>query len=343
MKPKVWAGAVMAALALVCAPVAAFAQPAPKHNSAGAASYDDAVDAQRIYCVDASTGNASACGGGSSLTSTAKATSPTCADGTPCGPYTDLHGGNRTVLQDGSGNVLSFSDIVGTDVPLNTASTGNEVDVLLDGGLGLLKANLAGLTASGATFVLECIENAAAASPVYAAKKTTTSLSSITADGDYRWDIGGDGKCRFRPSVAGTGSVTINLRATTGIAPQPVAISSGALTQIIQADAGALLNMTTATTTKLIAGVVGKKTYITHLHFMANGTTSAKLVSGTRTTTDCDTGQADLTESEDLTAQVGFSEGSGLGPIYFGPAGKDICAVNGSGVNLHVYAAHTQF
>lgn len=122
--------------------------------------------------------------------------------------------------------------------------------------------------------------------------------------------------------------------------PHPVTCVSGcSASGSIVADTTPFLNMTTATTTKIVTGTSGKKTYITHLRFMANGATTFKLVSGTGT--NCATGTADLTETWDLTAQVGAAFG-GAGPVVIAPTAADVCGVNSAAVNLRFGLAETQ-
>lgn len=117
--------------------------------------------------------------------------------------------------------------------------------------------------------------------------------------------------------------------------------ASGVATPVPQADATPFLNMTAATTTKIVTGAAGKKTYITHARFHASGTTTAKLVTGTGA--NCGTSTADLTETLDLGANDGETFGSGLGAVIIAGAGLDVCVFNGQGVNLRVGMAETQF
>jgi len=117
--------------------------------------------------------------------------------------------------------------------------------------------------------------------------------------------------------------------------------SGGNLVGIIQADNHATIDMSTATTTQIIALSSGKKTYITHLDFMAGGTTNFKLVRGTGT--NCGTGTADLTKSYPLTAQSGAALGTGLGPIIFVPSGEAVCATNSAAQQVTGLISYTQF
>ena len=109
----------------------------------------------------------------------------------------------------------------------------------------------------------------------------------------------------------------------------------------VQADTTGFLNMTTATTTKIITGVAGLQTYFTQVRFHAAGTTTAKLVTGTGA--NCGTGTADLTETLDLAASDGMVMGVGIGPVVIAGAGLDVCAVNSTAVNLRLGWAEAQF
>ena len=113
------------------------------------------------------------------------------------------------------------------------------------------------------------------------------------------------------------------------------------LSPLFAATTTPFLNMTTATTTRIVTGVANKSTYIINLRYIANGTTTFKLVTGTGT--NCGTGTADLTETWDLTAQAGAAYSGALGPVVVAAAALDICVVNSAAVNLRVGLAAAQF
>jgi len=115
--------------------------------------------------------------------------------------------------------------------------------------------------------------------------------------------------------------------------------SGGNTVGVIQASASAFLNMTTATTTKIVTGSASKKVYVTSFRLHAGGTTTAKFVEGTGT--NCGTGTADLSETFDFAASDGSNQGNGLGPVLVAAtAGDDICVLNGSAANLRVGVAY---
>ena len=98
------------------------------------------------------------------------------------------------------------------------------------------------------------------------------------------------------------------------------------------ADNSAFLNMTTATTTQIVALSSGKAIYVSSYDLNANGTTTANFVYGTGT--NCATGTTAITSTLNLTAQAGIARGSGLVTLFKVPASNALGVVNGSAVNL---------
>lgn len=92
------------------------------------------------------------------------------------------------------------------------------------------------------------------------------------------------------------------------------------------------INISTATTTKLVAGVSGKSTLVLHWDAVAAGTGNLTLEYGTTTTTACDTGAVALTGPYPLAAQARVEAGNGQGEIFALPAGADLCAVTSAAV-----------
>lgn len=117
--------------------------------------------------------------------------------------------------------------------------------------------------------------------------------------------------------------------------------SGGNLTGIIQADASVPINISTATTTQLVALSAGKKIYVTNYKVIAGGTGNFKFVYGTGT--NCGTGTTDLEGANNLTAQAGSSDGGGLGAILFVPAGNALCATTSANVQMSGHVAYTQY
>jgi hypothetical protein len=118
---------------------------------------------------------------------------------------------------------------------------------------------------------------------------------------------------------------------------------SGNLKPIIQADSSARINISTATTTQLVAGSSGLKTYVTGWDVIAGGTGNITLEYGTQTTNPCDTGTTTLTGAYPLVAQAGISRGGALGAIYIVPAGNALCALTSAAVQMSGSVSYTQF
>lgn len=118
-------------------------------------------------------------------------------------------------------------------------------------------------------------------------------------------------------------------------------VSGGNVVGLIQADTSVKIDMSTATTTQLVALSSGKKIYVTAWDVVAAGTGNFKLVYGTGT--NCGTGTTDLTAAYNLVAQAGIAKGSGLAPILIVPASNALCGVSSAAVQMSGSLAFTQF
>lgn len=117
--------------------------------------------------------------------------------------------------------------------------------------------------------------------------------------------------------------------------------SSGNLTGIIQADNSSPINVSTATTTQIVALSSTKKIYVTSYDVVAAGTGNITFVYGTGT--NCATGTTSLTGAYNLTAQSGIAKGSGIGPVLVIPASNALCVTTSAGVQMSGSVAYTQF
>ena len=124
-------------------------------------------------------------------------------------------------------------------------------------------------------------------------------------------------------------------------AVQAGAVSSGNLVGMIQSDASQPINISTATTTQLVALSSGKKIYVTSWDVIAAGAGNITLEYGTGT--NCGTGTTALTGAYNLTAQAGVAKGNGLGPVLVVPAGNALCALTSAAVQISGSVAYTQF
>lgn len=110
---------------------------------------------------------------------------------------------------------------------------------------------------------------------------------------------------------------------------------------IIQANAHAIIAMSTATTTEIIAASGATVIYVTGYDFLADGTGTFKFVRGTGT--NCGTGTTDVSGTYRLKDGYGISRGGGLGPILVGAASGALCVTSSAAININGTVSYTQF
>lgn len=101
---------------------------------------------------------------------------------------------------------------------------------------------------------------------------------------------------------------------------------------VLQATSSVPINISTATTTQLVAISSGKAVYVTSWDVIASGTGNITLEYGTGS--NCGTGTTALTGPYALAAQFGIAKGNGLGPILVVPANNALCAVTSAAVQM---------
>ena len=109
----------------------------------------------------------------------------------------------------------------------------------------------------------------------------------------------------------------------------------------IQASNSNAINISTATTTELIALDANKTIYVTSWDVMAGGTGNFTLVFGSGTA--CGTGTTSLTGAYPLIAQAGIAKGNGLGIVLAIPKGKALCATTSANVQMSGSVSFVQF
>ena len=119
------------------------------------------------------------------------------------------------------------------------------------------------------------------------------------------------------------------------------AVSSGNLTGLIQADHSTPINVSTATTTQLVALSSGKAISITHWDVVVAAADNVTLEYGTGT--NCGTGTTALTGAYNFGANGGRAGGTGLGPILFVPAGDALCILTSAAAQASGVVSYTQF
>jgi hypothetical protein len=108
------------------------------------------------------------------------------------------------------------------------------------------------------------------------------------------------------------------------------------------------LQMTTATTTQLVAGILGQNIRVCAYGiqgYIAGSKTTMQFVSGTTTTTPCDTGAMLLTAPWAFTTSTSspISFGSGLGQLFITASGANLCAVNSATGTIEIDVSYTIF
>jgi hypothetical protein len=119
------------------------------------------------------------------------------------------------------------------------------------------------------------------------------------------------------------------------------AVSSGNLTGLVQADHSTPINVSTATTTQLVALSSGKAIYITHWDVVVAGADNVTLEYGTGS--NCGTGTTALTGAYNLPANGGVSAGVGLSPVIIVPAGDALCILTSAAAQASGVVSYTQF
>jgi hypothetical protein len=143
---------------------------------------------------------------------------------------------------------------------------------------------------------------------------------------------------------AGTSATSAQaVQGVTGGVPMPTvgANTGGSLTSIIQAGASVPINISTATTTQLLAAATGKAIYVTAWDVIAAGTGNITLEYGTGS--NCGTGTTTLTGVYSLAAQFGIAKGNGLGPVLIVPTSNALCALTSAAVQMSGSVSYTQF
>jgi hypothetical protein len=92
------------------------------------------------------------------------------------------------------------------------------------------------------------------------------------------------------------------------------------------------IEISTATTTRLVTGVANKRIYVTAVDVIAGGTGAIQFISGTGAT--CGTGTVNVSGNYAFTAQVGMTKAAGNGAIWVLGLGLSLCAVTSAGVGM---------
>jgi hypothetical protein len=140
--------------------------------------------------------------------------------------------------------------------------------------------------------------------------------------------------------AAGTGVQRVTIASdTTGV----VQVKGQNSTSPIYCTESAFLNMTTATTTQIVALSGSTVIYVCSYSIHVGGAADVKLVSGTGT--NCVTGQADESTNYDFgAADAGINRTAGGGNIVLKTdAGDALCVTSSAAVDVDVEVSYAQF
>lgn len=107
------------------------------------------------------------------------------------------------------------------------------------------------------------------------------------------------------------------------------------------ADTSAAINVSTATTTQIVALASAKKIYVSSFDVVAGGTGNITFVYGTGS--NCGTGTTSLTGAYNLTAQAGIAKGNGLGAVLVVPASNALCVTTSAAVQMSGSVSYAQY
>jgi hypothetical protein len=101
------------------------------------------------------------------------------------------------------------------------------------------------------------------------------------------------------------------------------------------------INVSTATTTQLVAISGSTSIYVTSFDVIAGGTGNITFEYGTGAS--CGTGTTALTGAYNLTAQAGIAKGNGLGTVLKVPSGNALCVLTSAAVQMSGSLSFQQF
>jgi hypothetical protein len=109
----------------------------------------------------------------------------------------------------------------------------------------------------------------------------------------------------------------------------------------VQASNSVAINISSATTTQLVALAANQTIYVTSFDVVTGGTGTIQFEYGTGTT--CGTGTTILTGAYNLIVNSILTKGNGLGPILIVPPGNALCAVTVGAVQYSGSLSYAQF
>ena len=222
-----------------------------------------------------------------------------------------------------TGSTLQFSGFSGAQTGLlicyGTTSATLELDTLMD-------------TASPGHYAQQTITQVINGNPSKAANFTMSGSSSgIMGKVNLAEAVGAQIRAT---GFTSSSSLTCTLRLSTNIADL-------AVSNLLPRGSSIPINISTATTTQLVALSGTKSIYVSAFDVMAGGTGNITFEYGTGS--NCGSGTTPLTGAYPLTAQQGFTKGDGMAPVLIVPAGNALCALTSAAVQMSGSLTYVQY
>lgn len=177
--------------------------------------------------------------------------------------------------------------------------------------------------------------------------------NGATGTGSPRVTLSNDNTIPTGWPTAANQATQIATQGATTVAPATVPATAAAETEISLLKAitnlgatplnnsSVAINVSTATTTQLVALSGSLVIYVTSFDVIAGGTGNITFVYGTGSS--CGTGTTSLTGAYPLTAQAGIAKGSGIGTVLKVPAGNALCVLTSASVQMSGSVSYQQF
>lgn len=164
-------------------------------------------------------------------------------------------------------------------------------------------------------------------------------VSSITTAGAYRINAAGTNKVRLNVTALAA-SCTFSGAGTTGSGPMYAVGDPCQNPDLMKSSAA--INISSATTTAVVALAAGKTTHVCEFSATAAGTNPTILfLTGTETTTPCDTGAANLSGTFAPTAGTAVRLG-GSGTVMKSAAAGQLCITSGGTPSIQGVLTYVQ-
>ncbi len=263
--------------------------------------------------------------GGLALDATLSATQPRTVTGNTASGTAD------------SGNPVKTGGVFNTTPP--TVTTGQRVDQQMTArGEVLVAKGVSGFSIDNTTFTAN--QGTANATPWNENVAQINGVTPLMGNG-----VTGTGSPRVTLASDNSNAAGIGGSATGSAVPSAarfVGGRSGAnLEGFERCDSSAFLNMSTATTTEIVALTAAQSIRVCSYRLISGGAASVKFVRGTGV--NCVTGQADVSANFPFIANTGMAANGGSSPIYIVTSANALCVTSSAAVTVAIEVTYTKF